>query len=159
MEVWKSRKGRKKDYKTNFTRESIVSNVFNENSNANVSPIAIKSNSNCTACCDSKGRISLVSVCKEKVVKTYDVFENEKGATAFALGESHASIGGRDRETVVFDIETGKSIWKAKNLPVDPRTLLQHPVWSTALQFINAPQMNAQSESTSPFQSDSLLVS
>lgn len=61
-------------------------------------------------------------------------------ATTFALdvAGNRVAVGGRDRETVLFDIETGKQVWKTKNLAPDPQTLLQPQVWPTAIRFLSS---------------------
>ncbi|CAB9527188.1 WD repeat-containing protein 74 [Seminavis robusta] len=46
-----------------------------------------------------------------------------------------AAIGGRERDVRLIDLETGKATWKAKNLPPDPQTLLQQPIWPSSLAF------------------------
>ena len=49
----------------------------------------------------------------------------------------------------VLDVENGNVIWKAKNLPPDPQTLLQQPMWTTALQFLHTPTSSSSSSSSS----------
>jgi len=83
-----------------------------------------------------------------KISYTKGGYENKQQATAMAMTSSSAdnttttamiAVGGREREITVFNInDGGKSIWKAKNLPPDPQTLLQQPVWPTALCFLSA---------------------
>lgn len=46
------------------------------------------------------------------------------------------AVGGRERGVRVLDLESGKLLWKAKNLPPDPQTLLQQPQWTTCIQSI-----------------------
>ena len=67
-------------------------------------------------------------------------YRNTNIATAMAVDSrsGRVAIGGRERETTLLDIETGDVVWIAKNLPPDPQTLLQHPIWSTALLFLDA---------------------
>jgi len=48
-----------------------------------------------------------------------------------------AAVGAKDREIVLWDLETGQRQWKAKNLPPDPQTLLQPRVWPTAACFLS----------------------
>jgi len=45
------------------------------------------------------------------------------------------AVGGKDRETVLWNLETSKQVWKAKNLAADQQTLLHPEVWPTAVQF------------------------
>jgi ribosome biogenesis protein NSA1 len=46
------------------------------------------------------------------------------------------AVGGRERETTMVDIESGTVVFKAKNLPPDPQTLLQQPVWPSSILFM-----------------------
>jgi hypothetical protein len=46
------------------------------------------------------------------------------------------ALGGQDRETVVFDIESTKQLFKCKNLPPHPQTLLTPLVWPTCIEFM-----------------------
>lgn len=64
---------------------------------------------------------------------------NTQLATAIAFDTIHGRVamGGRERETCLVDIQTGDSVFKTKNLPPDPQTLLQQPVWPTAIEFLN----------------------
>lgn len=66
-------------------------------------------------------------------------YQNNNICTAMAVDNRNGrvAVGGRERETIFLDVETGETVWKAKNLPPDPQTLLQHPVWTTALLFMN----------------------
>jgi ribosome biogenesis protein NSA1 len=50
----------------------------------------------------------------------------------------------------VLDLETGKLQWKAKNLPPDPQTLLQQPMWTTTIQFIHTPTNYLPSSDRAP---------
>jgi ribosome biogenesis protein NSA1 len=65
--------------------------------------------------------------------------ENTQMATSMATTPTtgQIAIGGRERESTIIDIYTGQQVWKAKNLAPDPQTLLQQPVWSTALTFLS----------------------
>jgi ribosome biogenesis protein NSA1 len=65
--------------------------------------------------------------------------ENTQLATAMAFDSVHGriAVGGRERETTLLDVNSGQVVFKAKNLPPDPQTLLQQPVWPTAIQFLN----------------------
>eukprot|EP00588_Corethron_pennatum_P010565 CAMPEP_0194273144 /NCGR_PEP_ID=MMETSP0169-20130528/6549_1 /TAXON_ID=218684 /ORGANISM="Corethron pennatum, Strain L29A3" /LENGTH=391 /DNA_ID=CAMNT_0039016007 /DNA_START=27 /DNA_END=1199 /DNA_ORIENTATION=- len=48
---------------------------------------------------------------------------------------SFVALAGRGRETVLYDVLNKKIAWKAKNLPPDPVTQLQRPVWGTAVEL------------------------
>lgn len=65
--------------------------------------------------------------------------ENVQLATAIAFDTVHGrvAVGGREREVCLTDISTGKLVFKTKNIAPDPQTLLQQPVWPTAIQFLN----------------------
>eukprot|EP00978_Attheya_sp_CCMP212_P015990 scaffold41548_cov53-Attheya_sp.AAC.3 len=107
------------------------------------------------ACVDGMGRLSLVHPWKQAVVASYEPFSsrnigftkgdmvNTQVCTAMAMDHAgeRVALGGRERPCTLLDMETGKAIWKAKNLPPDPQTLLQHPIWSTAVEFLS-PEMN-----------------
>jgi hypothetical protein len=65
-------------------------------------------------------------------------YANTAICTALELcsGGEQLAVGGRERGVRVLDLESGKLIWKAKNLPPDPQTLLQQPQWTTCIQSI-----------------------
>jgi len=112
---------------------------------------------NIIACCSSIGSLVIVNSKKMDVIARYDIFSkkneinsttiaNAKGnavsrdlATAMVMGydQKKIAIGGRERSATLTDVETGKCLWKAKNLPPNRQTLLQQPIWSTALQFLS----------------------
>ena len=122
----------------NYKPTKVLSNVFG-NQKSNAKPLAIHTFNNVLACCDSSGTMSVIS-CKNgenlNVVAQYDASAkkgkadqkrkllqvNEKQHsqtksnslfTAFALSDSgRAAIGGRERETTILDVETGRQIWK-----------------------------------------------
>jgi ribosome biogenesis protein NSA1 len=65
--------------------------------------------------------------------------------TATALDSSLSSspatptriaLGGRDRDVMIWDLESSQQVYKAKNLPPDPQTLLQPLVWPTCMTFV-----------------------
>ena len=111
------------------------------------------------ACVDTMGRLSVLDLARDlaadgAVVARYGAFgkgvsasgtitatkgnfENKDVASALAMDPAGArvAVGGRERETTLLDVRTGKLLWKAKNLKPDPQTLLQQPIWTTALQF------------------------
>ncbi|KAL9187552.1 hypothetical protein ACHAXT_001655 [Thalassiosira profunda] len=66
-------------------------------------------------------------------------FANNHIAACVAIRGGRVAVGGRERGVRVLDLETGKLLWKAKNLPPDPQTLLQQPLWTTALHFLQTP--------------------
>jgi ribosome biogenesis protein NSA1 len=74
----------------------------------------------------------------QKITYTPGSFDNTQMATTMAVHpiQGRVAMGGRERETSLLDLETGQVVWKAKNLPPDPQTLLQQPVWPTAICFL-----------------------
>ena len=46
------------------------------------------------------------------------------------------ALGGNERETTIYDIQSTKQLFKTKNLPPDPQTLLAPLVWHTCIQFM-----------------------
>lgn len=97
--------------------------------------------------CSSKGRMNIfdpenndTTGEEDHVVPSYLAYETPQHVSAHAGNgqEGLVAMGGKDRETVIWDTNQGKQIWKAKNLPPDPQTLLQPQVWPTAATFLNA---------------------
>lgn len=127
----------------NYGRAKVLNNVFlDENDDEKINsytakPLGIHSLKNRLACCDSSGTMSIIS-CPDggdaKVAANYDLYpkkaainQNNKRdigmatktnmLTAFALSDSgRAAVGGRERETTIFDVETGKQVWKVCQL-------------------------------------------
>jgi len=110
------------------------------------------------ACCSSMGYVSIFNLSSTlNGLCTYEPFRkssnnppkitytkgeclNKDIATAMAMdydGKRLALGGGRERETILLDITTGTIIWKAKNLPPHPQTLLQQPIWTTTMTFLS----------------------
>jgi len=77
-------------------------------------------------------------------------FANSNIATSLAMcgGGERIIVGGRERGMRVLDLETGKLLWKAKNLPPDPQTLLQQGMWTTSIQFLHTPTTATSSSQT-----------
>uniref|UniRef100_A0A7S3V454 Ribosome biogenesis protein NSA1 n=1 Tax=Chaetoceros debilis TaxID=122233 RepID=A0A7S3V454_9STRA len=123
---------------------------------------------NILACCTSMGYISVVNAnSNEKgVVAQYNAYSNGNNssiitytggnivnrdiATAMAMSDDASKIvvGGRERTATMLDTETGLRTWKAKNLPANPQTLLQQPIWSTSIQFLSRTDTTPVKEST-----------
>ena len=113
--------------------------------------------SSITACVDSMGRLTLLNMAAtdpdKSIVAQYNAFAGKsktisytKGnfanndiATALAMDSdaSRVAVSGRERETTLLNVETGDILWKAKNLKPDLQTLLQHPIWTSALDFVS----------------------
>lgn len=70
---------------------------------------------------------------------------NTQFASAMAVNNANAivAIGGRERDVNVLDLKTCQTLWKAKNLPPDPQTLLQQPIWPSAMQFLSTDDNNS----------------
>ena len=119
-------------------------------------PVALRhfSQQNRIAAVDSIGRLSIVNPKSKDVVASYATINTSSTALSYTKGQytnkdlctamdadylqNRVAVSGRERETQFVDMETGKSVWKAKNLPPDPQTLLQQPVWTTALLFYDS---------------------
>lgn len=106
---------------------------------------------------DMMGNISIIDYQNNKcdVVKTYNSYANNKNkatinytkgkfqnkqiatALAFDTNRARVAVGGREREVCLTDIATGELVFKTKNTPPDPQTLLQQPVWPTAIEFLH----------------------
>jgi len=106
---------------------------------------------------DMLGNIAVLDCQENKcdVIQTYNSYNANKGgntisytpgklqniqlatAIAFDTVRARAAVGGREREVCLTDVSTGKLIFKTKNMPPDPQTLLQQPVWPTVIQFLN----------------------
>lgn len=56
--------------------------------------------------------------------------------SCIALHETTLAAGGKERELGLWDVETHKSIWEARNVPHDKLDLRQ-PVWVTAISFLD----------------------
>lgn len=103
---------------------------------------------------NSVGTLKILNLSDGNVLETYHPYETSKRgqtlsytpgkhlntqlATAMACDPilQRVAIGGRERETTLLDLSTGKVIFKTKNLPPDPQTLLQQPVWPTSILFL-----------------------
>lgn len=78
----------------------------------------------------TKGRYSNTSICT---------------AIEICHDGERLAVGGRERGVRLLDLESGKLVWKAKNLPPDPQTLLQQPQWTTSIQAIHQPSSSGGS--------------
>lgn len=110
---------------------------------------------------DMEGNLIVVNADSGNVVQHYNGYNSSNGkkslsyvpgkilntqlATAMACDGVYGrvAIGGRERETTVLDLASGKVVFKAKNLPPDPQTLLQQPVWPTSILFFRDPSVMA----------------
>lgn len=105
--------------------------------------------------CNGQGKLAMLKTEEDNmsVVQNYETWSSSLPMTPRKSGEPDypaasamtvertrqaAALGGKDRDVVLLDLSTGQSIWKAKNLPPDPQTLLQPLVWPSALHFLSA---------------------
>ena len=154
IEVWEGTyEDRSKKHGT-YNLIQAVENVLDVKSGGR--PLLALGYSNKRLCAaDSLGNVTIVNPDKAAIVATYSAYSSSKqGATitytkgnvvntqlATAMATSSCgqiAVGGRERETTIMDINNGVQTWKAKNLPPDAQTLLQQPVWSTSLTFMNS---------------------
>ena len=95
----------------------------------------------------AQNKANIKSTTSNNAVLTYTKgrYANTAICTALELcsGGDRLAVGGRERGVRVLDLESGKLLWKAKNLPPDPQTLLQQPQWTTCIQSIT---MNSNTE-------------
>lgn len=107
------------------------------------------SNANLLCAADAQGNVTIVNHTAETpIVRQFSPLATSAPSngskdpliTAMAVDAKRARVamGGRERETVLYDLETTQAVWKAKNLPPDPQTLLQALVWPTSILFLNA---------------------
>jgi ribosome biogenesis protein NSA1 len=104
------------------------------------------------AACNAQGKVSVLNAGEDmnlSVVRRFSTLDTNLPATktldhyplASCMGVHDAkawvAVGGKDRETSIYDIETAERVWKTKNLPPDPQTLLQPITWPSAVLFLN----------------------
>eukprot|EP00814_Leptocylindrus_danicus_P001245 CAMPEP_0116005924 /NCGR_PEP_ID=MMETSP0321-20121206/1437_1 /TAXON_ID=163516 /ORGANISM="Leptocylindrus danicus var. danicus, Strain B650" /LENGTH=533 /DNA_ID=CAMNT_0003474409 /DNA_START=5 /DNA_END=1606 /DNA_ORIENTATION=+ len=159
---------------SSFHRSSVVRNVFSGDQHKNkhdnkhkplgLAHFANENENDALVACDTAGNVSIlkhnddddVSRMAYQVQTRLNVNENENNnennndayTTVTAAPNSNSltlTFGGRDRETFLYDVETQSVKWKAKNLPPDPQTLLQWPVWTTALQYMYEHEQSSNS--------------
>lgn len=142
VEIWEPQEGI-------YQRSKQISDVFK---NDKIDPLSrplsmasLAADDSSLCACNAQGRIVLLRPHQpEPVVSSFDTLTCENNSSSSPLvsamavdtGNSRVAVGGKDRETVLWDIKTAKPVWKAKNLPPDPQTLLQPLVWPTAIQFL-----------------------
>jgi ribosome biogenesis protein NSA1 len=104
--------------------------------------------------CDVLGNLAVIKSENGEIVQHYNAYTaskqgttisytpgnhvNTQLATAMACDPVYGrvAVGGRERETTMVDIESGKVVFKTKNLAPDPQTLLQQPVWPSSIIFM-----------------------
>mmetsp|Transcript_20590 Transcript_20590/g.51213 ORF Transcript_20590/g.51213 Transcript_20590/m.51213 type:complete len:501 (+) Transcript_20590:124-1626(+) len=136
---------------------STADNIFGTKESTRPLGLGFFNHQNRLCAGDMLGNIAVLDCTKNQceVVQTYNSYTTTKGgstisytpgkrenvqlatAVAFDTNRARAAVGGREREVCITDIATGKLVFKTKNMPPDPQTLLQQPVWPTAIQFLN----------------------
>jgi ribosome biogenesis protein NSA1 len=100
--------------------------------------------------CNTNGQVAIIKPLAPQPVHTkfstisIPVSVNSKEVqypllTAMAVTDAHIkalALGGKERETILYDVETTKQIFKTKNLPPHPQTLLAPLVWPTCIEFL-----------------------
>jgi ribosome biogenesis protein NSA1 len=154
IEVWEGTYGDSMKKPGSYSLTQTIENVFDSTSGGRpLLSLGYAKQLLCAA--DSLGNVAIVNPHKASVVTTYTAYAsstqgptitytkgnvtNTQLATAMATSScGRIAIGGRERETTILDINNGSQVWKAKNLAPDAQTLLQQPVWSTALTFLTS---------------------
>jgi len=158
VELWDATIDNKKSFGQHTLKCSTSNNIFGGDANPRPLGLGYFHQQNRLCAGDMLGNIVILDVKNKNkcdVIQTYNAYttnkrsntisytpgklDNSQLATAIAFDTAHAraAVGGREREVCLIDILTGKLIFKTKNLPPDPQTLLQQPVWPTAIQFLN----------------------
>lgn len=103
--------------------------------------------------CNSHGHVSMLKKSRHEhhcnIVTTYqDIIttgttsttHSKNNITAFATSSTGGTcaLGGRNQPIHLFCLETGKTLWKSKNVKPSLTTLLDDPVWTTALQYFSS---------------------
>lgn len=157
VDLWTANIEKKKSFGKYSLNHTTSDNVFGTKDYPRPLGLGFFSKQNRLCAGDMMGNIVVLN-CREnkcEVIQTYNSYAANKGrktvsytpgnvenmqlATAIAFDSIHAraAVGGREREVCLTDISTGKLVFKTKNMPPDPQTLLQQPVWPTAIQFLN----------------------
>ena len=137
-----------------YRRLESVDNVFDDDlvaSDVMKRPVSLDSfvqeEATFLCVCSANGKAVILDSADLSVVKRFTTFEESESnpakypmVTTTAIDHStlRLAVGGRDRETTFFDLNTGKQLWKAKNMPPDPQTLLQPLVWPTCILFMKS---------------------
>ncbi|KAG7370993.1 hypothetical protein IV203_019563 [Nitzschia inconspicua] len=155
VELWKAA-AESRNKHANYVLVQTSKNIFQQD-RPNPLGLGVFCNHNRICAGDSLGNVVVLKNDSDLLeeVQTYNAYKGSKRgetlsytrgqalntqlATAIAFDTSHGrvAVGGRERETCLIDIHTGVQVFKTKNLPPDPQTLLQQPVWPTAIQFLH----------------------
>ncbi|VEU38499.1 unnamed protein product [Pseudo-nitzschia multistriata] len=158
VDLWTSNIEKKKSFGQYSLQHSTANNIFGTEDSPRPLGIGVFHEQNRLVAGDMLGNIAVLDTKNEDkydIVQTYNSYTSNKGgstisytpgkmenvqlatAIAFDTARGRAALGGREREVCLTDISTGKLVFKTKNTPPDPQTLLQQPVWPTAIQFLN----------------------
>ena len=79
----------------------------------------------------------------DTVVTTFSTFQSSSclKLAAHTTTRTTLALGGKDCNMAVWDIATEQQLWKAKNLPPDPQTLLQPRVFPSAACYVTGTVM------------------
>eukprot|EP00531_Pseudo-nitzschia_arenysensis_P003922 CAMPEP_0116123212 /NCGR_PEP_ID=MMETSP0329-20121206/4627_1 /TAXON_ID=697910 /ORGANISM="Pseudo-nitzschia arenysensis, Strain B593" /LENGTH=482 /DNA_ID=CAMNT_0003617111 /DNA_START=48 /DNA_END=1500 /DNA_ORIENTATION=+ len=158
VDVWTADIENKKSFGKHSLKSSTSQNVFGTEESPRPLGLGYIGQQNRLCAGDMLGNIAVLDCTKDQcnVVQTYNSYTSNKGgntisytpgkmenvqlatAVAFDATRARAAVGGREREVCITDISTGKLVFKTKNMPPDPQTLLQQPVWPTAIQYLNS---------------------
>jgi ribosome biogenesis protein NSA1 len=102
--------------------------------------------------CNAQGIVSVLSLRRDSkipVVRRFSTLgtstttKDPQYSVACCMGVNEAkkwvAVGGKDRETSIYDVESAARVWKTKNLAPDPQTLLQPITWPSAIHFLRDP--------------------
>ncbi len=143
-------------YQKTYETKNVFEKYLDESTTEAWKPLAVGAFTKELRLCagDSFGNVAVINLKNGSVVNSYNAYQSSKqGATiSYTPGKNlntqlatamacdalngRIALGGRERETTILDLTTGKVVFKAKNLPPDPQTLLQHPVWPTSILFL-----------------------
>lgn len=161
IELWQEKHATNQAFGT-YHRIRTSDNIFASNQDdetdtqTRTRPIALDSlqDKNRLCAADSLGRLVILKADSASIEANYSPFAKQASTISYTKGQylnmdicsamavdsvgSRIAVAGRERETTLVDLETGDTVWKAKNLSPDPQTLLQHPIWSTALLFLDS---------------------
>lgn len=144
VEVWE----RSVDELQDFAKYRVMKNL-SCNFEGATRPIAMEAIDSQSLCaCDDSGSIMVIDPFLEEnpirqKFSTFIVPENDSklyptvSAMAVDTSSRRVALGGKDREVVLWDLENAQQVWKTKNLPPDPQTLLQPQVWPTSILMLS----------------------
>jgi ribosome biogenesis protein NSA1 len=102
----------------------------------------VKGNQNMTSTPTTKNiarlqypQITATALDGQNVIST-NTHTSSSSASPSSATPTRIALGGRDRDVMIWDLESSQQVYKAKNLPPDPQTLLQPLVWPTVMTFV-----------------------